>query len=168
MAIKPPDPAKAWRHSATTIEGKHRQPRRSKIDRLTRLPPELRNDIYELVLVDTTRPQQIHSKKVIDPALLRTCRQIRLEAQAISYCHNTFSLTVCVDNLEYLRLWLQYVKEICGRRIVGDLCITRCLFDDMGKLLPLIHIACEGMKVTNLLVDSYTDPAALGIMRAVM
>lgn len=52
--------------------------------------------------------------------------------------------------------------------IRGILCVRRCTFEEMGKLLPLIQITYEGMKVTKLLVDSDTNLATLGVLRAMM
>ncbi|KAK3063925.1 hypothetical protein LTS18_011639 [Coniosporium uncinatum] len=69
------------------------------------LPAELRNHIYryalteshELVISDSAPPQQ--------PALTRTCRQIRTEALGIFYLNNGFRCHV--DNLDssLMRRW---------------------------------------------------------------
>ncbi|EKG16523.1 hypothetical protein MPH_06299 [Macrophomina phaseolina MS6] len=70
-----------------------------------RLPGELRNAIYELLLTppeltsQQRRAAAVHSsscssslpKADIHPAILRTCKQIHEEATAILYARNTFS-----------------------------------------------------------------------------
>ncbi|KAK0964839.1 hypothetical protein LTS01_018628 [Friedmanniomyces endolithicus] len=67
--------------------------------RLLTLPPEVRNTIYHLVLVREGRKRVLAPALPYDPALLRTCRQIRQEAQGIFLHQNTFYITVY--NLHY-------------------------------------------------------------------
>ena len=62
---------------------------------LLRLPPELRNKIYQLVIV---KHESIHIDKTTfnnhQPSLLRTCCAIRNEAVKIFYAESQFSITV--------------------------------------------------------------------------
>ncbi|KAF2165769.1 hypothetical protein M409DRAFT_24055 [Zasmidium cellare ATCC 36951] len=151
MAIEAPDPSKTWRYSATAKRKKtarKSQPRKLRVNHFMKLPPELRNNIYELVLVDNTKPQQIRSSKRKDPALLR------------------FSLIVSVNNLEILRCWLQYIKETCGK-IKGRLCVKGFKMEELGKLLPLMQIAYEGMELREVITDHHRSQDSLGTLRSV-
>lgn len=132
---------------------------------MMKLPAELRNRVHELVLVDDTKPSNIRSGKSEDPALLRTSRQIRFEARAIYYCLNEFSLSVSVTKLEQLRQWLEYIKQTCGK-LAGTLCVRRCRWSDVGRLLPLAQIAYEGMEVKKATTD-YHSLEVLGVIRSV-
>jgi hypothetical protein len=58
-------------------------------DSLLRLPPEIRNAIYELTLVADERIRIGHKDNEW-PALLKTCRQINSEAVSIYLLGNTF------------------------------------------------------------------------------
>lgn len=69
------------------------------------LPPELRNQIYELALVDDhgyTRNDvgdiMVTRDDYMQPPLLRTCRQIRSEASEVFQDGSFFSLRI--DNLK--------------------------------------------------------------------
>ncbi|KAK1063095.1 hypothetical protein LTR12_017342 [Friedmanniomyces endolithicus] len=62
--------------------------------RLLTLPAEIRNSIYDLILVREGRKRVLAPALPYDPALLRTCRQIRQEAQGIFLHQNTFYITV--------------------------------------------------------------------------
>ena len=55
---------------------------------LRKLSPELRNAIYELVLLDE---EPINIAKERQPAITRVCRQVRQECIAMYYFHNKFS-----------------------------------------------------------------------------
>lgn len=67
------------------------------------LPPELRNYIYELVLLrpnsitvassmDNEAAAQVTLKAVLQPALTRTCRQLRVDGLPVFYGGNTFEI----------------------------------------------------------------------------
>lgn len=71
---------------------------------LLKLPPELRNYIYELALVEPyTMDLEAEdvagriAEVVLQPDLTRTCKQIRQEALPIFYGRNTFEIYVCSD-----------------------------------------------------------------------
>ncbi|KAF2162642.1 hypothetical protein M409DRAFT_26883 [Zasmidium cellare ATCC 36951] len=74
-------------------------------NRLLTLPPELRNKVYTLTLIQPTAIQiserstapstaaqgaTLHYNRLIEPALLFSCRQIRFEALPIFYGENVF------------------------------------------------------------------------------
>ncbi|KAI6834303.1 hypothetical protein KC340_g12937 [Hortaea werneckii] len=67
------------------------------------LSPELRNNIYEEVLVDAENIEIPKDGKLIRPPLLKICRQIAEEASTIFYGLNTFKSTHY--RLEGLPLW---------------------------------------------------------------
>lgn len=69
---------------------------------LSRLPPELRNYIYELTLIERNdikinKPRTCHNPSRVwkPPPLLQTCGQLRTEALPVYYSNNKF---VVVEN----------------------------------------------------------------------
>lgn len=78
-------------------EGVPWKKRTARIDRsdslLLRLPPELRNDIYRFALLETDRIEVMQDRSM-QPALLRTCCQLRKEASTIFNEENKFSIQV--------------------------------------------------------------------------
>ncbi|RMY19831.1 hypothetical protein D0867_04446, partial [Hortaea werneckii] len=85
------------------------------------LSPELRNNIYEEVLVDAKNIEIPKDGKLIRPPLLKTCRQIAEEASTIFYGLNTFKSTH--NRLEGLPLWFARLPMKLRRSInVIDLC----------------------------------------------
>jgi hypothetical protein len=74
---------------------KPKKPKKKHCRFLDRLPPELRNSIYELVFKDTTFEPVNHNrwKRPQNQALLATCRQIRHEALHIFYHETAFIAT---------------------------------------------------------------------------
>jgi hypothetical protein len=63
---------------------------------LLSLPPELRNRIYEMVLVQS-QTVMVAPAGISEPALLSTAKQVRNEAIQIYYGQNIFHITI--DNL---------------------------------------------------------------------
>ncbi|KAK3707637.1 hypothetical protein LTR37_011985 [Vermiconidia calcicola] len=61
---------------------------------VNKLPAELRNHIYRLVLVRSQKIGRTYCALLSEPALLATCRQIRTEALAIYYSENVFHLNI--------------------------------------------------------------------------
>lgn len=82
-----------------------------------KLPPELRNRIYEAVLTDPYAISAVHwdfeiprSTTPEQPPLTRTCRAIRAEALPIFYSSNTFMIGVKREcDAAYLRVWLKAI-----------------------------------------------------------
>lgn len=60
---------------------------------LLELAPELRNRIYEHVLMKQSHQELVLFKDQLPPALLLTCSQIRREAGSLYYASNTFLVT---------------------------------------------------------------------------
>lgn len=75
---------------------------------LASLSPELRNHIYELSLYER-RPVAISPEFSSEASLLRTCKQIREEAQLLFYSINDFTCVVKLrdGNYEHLPHWLR-------------------------------------------------------------
>ncbi|KAF2483330.1 hypothetical protein BDY17DRAFT_310361 [Neohortaea acidophila] len=73
------------------------------------LAPELRNRIYELALYER-RPVSISKNFWAEAALLRTCKQVRQEAELLFYSINDFIfVTDLQENEDWKRLlhWVQ-------------------------------------------------------------
>ncbi|CAK1366965.1 unnamed protein product [Cercospora beticola] len=70
------------------------------------LSAELRNEIYELALVKSEEIE-ITKETFAQPALLRTCRQIRAEAVQIYYSRNEFYTTISRLDASLLRAFGQ-------------------------------------------------------------
>lgn len=88
---------------------------------LLELPPELRNHIYEFVLVSPD--EALIMKNSSSPALLRTCRQIREEASSLYYGQNIFLIT----NAESLCIqWLASVPAKMRAHIKTMRLYTNC------------------------------------------
>jgi hypothetical protein len=99
----------------------------------TRLPPEIRNDIYELLLVNEhpipiTSPRKKHAVKKEAPKtnfarLLRVNKQFNAEAKTVFYSLNSFVVgngpfgLTTEENLHALRAFITRVPAICVRRI---------------------------------------------------
>ena len=63
-------------------------------DRLSKLPAELRNRIWEHVLIDDRSAIDIDANSNAPPAVLAASRQIRKETRTIYYTRNRFVITV--------------------------------------------------------------------------
>lgn len=74
---------------------------------LLSLPPKMRNRIYRAALVSDGRDILIRPsiKPAIEPALLRTCQQIRNEATEMYYQENTFRFCIRDNNAAILTEW---------------------------------------------------------------
>lgn len=51
--------------------------------------------------------------------------------------------------------------------ITGRICVKNATWEDIGKLLPLMQIANDGMKVTKVDTDFSAKSSMLGILRSV-
>ncbi|KAK5128845.1 hypothetical protein LTR85_000178 [Meristemomyces frigidus] len=86
------------------------------MNRLLDLPPEIRNNIYEYVLI-FREPLQIRHRHLYDinmnnRALLQTCQQIRAEALGIYLSNNTFVLSTTRDLGNWLDSLGSTVKQL--------------------------------------------------------
>ncbi|CAK4033889.1 Hypothetical predicted protein [Lecanosticta acicola] len=78
---------------------------------LLELPPELRNNIYRLVLHQQARiPITGHGYD--RPTILITCRQIRKEALKIFYYENQFRASVANYNSDLVHKWTQHLQKM--------------------------------------------------------
>lgn len=84
---------------------------------LMRLPPELRNRIYDLVVIES-QPITISIRKrrfgtpMRPPALLHNCRQLRAEASPVYYSSNIFIAEEGQrSTLGPLETWLRMIGE---------------------------------------------------------
>ena len=108
--------------------------------RLLSLPAELRNCIYEHVLIDRepislyfTHPADPIAQSCSGPALLHTCRQIRAEATQMYYSKNLFVVkTWHAPNCDaVLKAWLRAIRPD-SRALIKILRID----DDIYSLRP--------------------------------
>jgi hypothetical protein len=74
-----------------------------------RLSPELRNQIYELVLLEAAPIDIIAEQR---PALLHTCPQLRQEALGLYYHQNAFTFTTTSTDENALRDITRWLKCI--------------------------------------------------------
>lgn len=95
---------------ATTSEGANTDLKESSDCHLLNLPGELRNRIYRYVILDDDEIE-VTSKGPGEPALLRTCTEIRQESIGLYYCENEFDLRIEHWNgLALLPFMMQYAK----------------------------------------------------------
>ena len=84
---------------------------------VTRLPPELRNRIYRLILVANEPINIVESEIKYYTALLKTCRQLRSEASQIFFAENRFCAAFAVDAKVTAVDWLSSI----GRKQAGQI-----------------------------------------------
>ncbi|KAK3710824.1 hypothetical protein LTR37_010048 [Vermiconidia calcicola] len=102
--------------------------------RLMKLPGELRNEVYNLVLSGpertfvhpSGRPMYIRNRimevhegaaaRWREPALLKVCKQVRSEAMAIHYSTRFFDIIASPDEFRSAYLWLKWVSEQCDEK----------------------------------------------------
>lgn len=96
---------------------------------LLKLPPELRNRIYEYVLISSehvvVHTHEKHSWSA--PPLLQTCRKMRDEAAGIYYGGNTFECGTILPEL-FVSDWLIHIGKK-QQSIIRRLCINEQGFD---------------------------------------
>jgi hypothetical protein len=78
------------------------------------LPPELRNHIYELVLLDTDVEYVVDNWDWEFPSLLHVCTQIRSEALGLYYSRTMFYLCCKSEILRDVLIGLTNKGPICG------------------------------------------------------
>lgn len=77
---------------------------------LLTLPPEIRNQIYQLVLVSEENIEISAARQISipeEPGLLRTCCQIRNEARPMYFLQNSFTFSVHNWDATLLLKWAQ-------------------------------------------------------------
>lgn len=75
------------------------------------IPPELRNEIYALVLTQNDDIIIPTTGNLDEPALLRVCKQIRSEATALYYESNNFRAMVSHQACTGPSVWIDHVDE---------------------------------------------------------
>ena len=87
---------------------------------LLRLPPELRNGIYEYALL-LDGAYRINIANYLEPALTFVCKKVREESQPIFYASNTFNLFLGRDESPYifktLLKWLSTIGPMRGFQV---------------------------------------------------
>jgi hypothetical protein len=78
---------------------------------LLKLPPELRNRIYESALTadSSSRNRELHTPH--RPALLQVCRQLRDETRLFYFSLNRFHIIVTVNNTKEVRRWAAAITD---------------------------------------------------------
>ncbi|KAK5117423.1 hypothetical protein LTR85_008808 [Meristemomyces frigidus] len=126
------------------------------LDRLSALPPELRNSIYELVL--RTVPKSGHIMLgIVDgavrrqdgegrpiPGLLGASKVIRREVSQMYYRFNAHTMYTSIDDIQVASDWLAATIRLCGRlpqRFVFT--ILDPSWSNFQELLPLVEVARE-------------------------
>lgn len=83
------------------------------------MPAEIRNHIYELVLVSESPIKATEHPRDAIPPLLQVCRQVRSEALPIFYSQNTFLHVVTDANTAHLCLWLSSIGPQSCRHLTN-------------------------------------------------
>jgi hypothetical protein len=171
-------PLERLRYNRTTLQLAH--PRASQNSLLLNLPPELRNRIYELVLVshDLIEVDSNHANYEVEdnleedkstikePPLLRTCQIIRNEATPLYYSSNAFSCHYnCSSNaFPILIRWIRgRTPEKCT--MLTDV-RARCWQSTALNgtiVLPFVLSALEGIESE---LTRYKCPVPEGVIRA--
>ena len=129
------------------------------------LPPELRNEVYVLALLDNTNAlvqiklsrlgirlsaSSIALKRASqtwqEPALLQVCKTIRTEASSVYYGSNSFEITLpFVTDSRIATKWLESVIARCGNNpiqhvnfYVRDVCLL-----SLECFYPIVHLFYE-------------------------
>lgn len=113
-------------------------------DLIMKLPAELRNEIYELSLLDghVKFLGKGMGRRQREPALLRASKQIRHEALPLYYKAHSFCVTIGLHQLGSLAQWLEGILSRCGTKLPFksfDVQINQCedAWDYRHRLLPL-------------------------------
>lgn len=125
-------------------------------DHLFKLPPEIRNQIYEYVLHDEISvyacydcvPRRIESGDDAQPSLLWTCTQVRREAVPMFLAMTNFEIIVDIRDLRNLAEWLQITIDRYSNgkhytKVFGwlDFHITNVEWQYLGHLVDLAQMA---------------------------
>ena len=128
---------------------------------LTRLPMELRHEIYRELLL-AKNDQALHcqwrafvfEKANIHPAILRTCKQIHAEASEILYGDNTFIYRYILEYIEpryaYPKLGLTERGDQLTERTfskIRHVCTPWILLSKLGHHRLIIFIATSQIRI---------------------
>ncbi|KAK3710825.1 hypothetical protein LTR37_010049 [Vermiconidia calcicola] len=137
-----------------------RRPSSLEKDLMMKLPGELRNKIYHLVLptdrhiyVRAYKCKRYSDEEKIskpqrrwrEPGILTTSKQIRREAGSIYYLDNYFTICVRTEEIERACMWHYWTSEMCGweGNIDFSLYIHSPKWEDMGSWSVLAKVAYE-------------------------
>ena len=135
------------------------------------LPPELRNQIYKLVLLHQepiTTPRfeyNIYREQKLTPGLLCANKTIHREASWLFYAQNRFDLTrvtpddvalfletIGRNNADYIRhIYADFPKFLCSN--VGQVTLE----DDSVSILANFQSGCANLSTLTVSVDSTSD-----------
>lgn len=135
---------------------------------LMRLPAELRNLIYEIVLVDQERKEdiRIYRKKMRrylgtkqtslerwrEPALLQVSNEIRKEAASIYYAGHCFVACIDISQMSSVCAWLRTVVNLAGNRPFKQfgIMMRSPSWTSMSNLSSLVELMREtGLQLSN-------------------
>lgn len=114
---------------------------------LLTIAPELRNQIYEYLLVDyhpiTVKNASYRSTRKIgnfggSPAVLRTCRQIYHETVGLLYSKNTFRFEYNIHH------------DMFKVKIISPIDMSKGWIDDIGSCLPRLRTIKNNMDVPDM------------------
>ncbi|KAK4544193.1 hypothetical protein LTR36_004403 [Oleoguttula mirabilis] len=125
---------------------------------LLKLAAELRNNIYELVLIADSPIDTRDKKAAKVPALLSTCKHMRYEAAAIYYGQNTFSGAVGLGDINQKRKsnlsifsWLRAIgKEHCA--LIAKIILAWARTPNAGD---------DALMVVEVMMIQWLDPACV-------
>lgn len=119
------------------------------------IPPELRIKIYKLALIPEVSTARTAHNGIIEPAILRSCKTIRLEARPLFYKSAIFHDPTGVDPAHALRL-RRWTRKI--RSEYGDVCpkLTRG-----GHVVPCWRRLIEYLRLVHAgqLNRRYAEPS---------
>ena len=121
-----------------------------------RLPPELRNRIYRLVLVANEPVNVVESEINCYTALLKTCRQIRSEASQIFFAENKFRAAFTVNAKGTAVDWLSSIGRERASQITA-LSIAPGAAKDVKK-------AVQHRQAWQVAVETSSDALVRGII----
>ena len=146
---------------------------------LMRLPAELRLRIYDYALTEDTYVMLLNDEgaKTGQPALLRTCRQIRNEALDLYYSSNVFALVVDVNGRKAMETEIRWTVRLGARcQLIKKFIIEICckhwrasealyMVDKTCKVLvsDLIESGVASEKIKFALAEDYRQQIKEGV-----
>lgn len=116
------------------------RPKKGTPDLMLHLPPELRNNIYELLFLPEPLPKRASWK---EPPISQTCKQFRHEALPVHYRRNNFMLRVSLDSgaMNSVVKRIETIVSMCGHKPFGYLHIGvhGSIWHKLEEFLPLLE-----------------------------
>ena len=88
------------------------------------LPPEIRNRIYELTVINEQTITLAPRMQRLQTAVIEVCRQMRAECRELYWTSNTFVFAIPFDG-HYLPNWLTRLKNEFRPRLNIDVVVDR-------------------------------------------